>query len=147
MQMLESTILRRMNLFKQGGEVLHSPHVPIGSSLALALSMLDAGGGEVHPLDGDVRAYRSLSKEWDLIIYAAADEVDAVSYNDPAGRGFFESKLVKVHLYLSRYGPLADWELRMDNGWMRYWFNPTAHVAMVYGIHEDVIRFNRYDGE
>lgn len=34
----------------------------------------------------------------------------------------------------------------MENGWMRYWFNPVDGVNMVYGIHMDVIRFNEYRG-
>jgi hypothetical protein len=37
--------------------------------------------------------------------------------------------------------------MRMDNGWMRFWINPKAGVSMVYGIHMDVIRFNKYDRE
>jgi thioesterase domain-containing protein len=82
-----------------------------------------------------------------LIIYADADEVDAVLYDDKSGRGSAQSKLAKIHQYLVRYGPLHDWEMRMDNGWMRYWFNVNARVSMVYGIHKDVIRFNRYEGE
>jgi len=32
--------------------------------------------------------------------------------------------------------------MRMDNGWMHYWFNDKEGIQMVYGIHNDVIRFN-----
>jgi hypothetical protein len=67
-----------------------------------------------------------------------------VWYDDPSGRDSQQGKEQKVLLYLERYGARADWELRMDNGWMRYWFNEAAHASMVYGIHMDVIRFNEY---
>jgi hypothetical protein len=109
--------------------------------------MLESCADQILPLDGNERGYRASSTKWELIIYAAADEVDAVWYDDQSGRGSAQSKLSKIHQYLSRYGALQDWELRMDNGWMRYWFNVSAGVMMVYGVHKDVIRFNRYEGE
>lgn len=34
--------------------------------------------------------------------------------------------------------------MRMDNGWMHYWFNDKEEIQMVYGIHNDVIRFNMF---
>ena len=30
---------------------------------------------------------------------------------------------------------------------MDYWYNDAQHVGMVYGLHMDVIRFNRLDAE
>lgn len=109
--------------------------------------MLKSCADQVLALEGDERGYSASSTNWELIIYATADEVDAVWYDDETGRGFAQSKLSKIHQYLSRYGALQDWELRSDNGWMRYWFNVSAGVMMVYGVHKDVIRFNRYEGD
>jgi len=109
--------------------------------------MLESCADQVLPLDGDERGYSASSIDWELIVYAAADEVDAVWYDDESGRGSTQSKLAKIHQYLVRYGTLQEWDLRMDNGWMRYWFNARAGVMMVYGVHKDVIRFNKYEGE
>jgi sigma-B regulation protein RsbQ len=125
---------------------LSTPHIPVGSKLASALVLLESCADDVVLLEGDERGYRATAKQWELIIYCDADEVNAVCYDDESGRRLTESKLAKVHRYLSRYGSLTNWEMRMDNGWMRYWFNPLARVAMVYGIHMDVIRFNKWDG-
>jgi hypothetical protein len=139
--------VRLLNLFTNTPRDLSTPHIPVRSDLASALNLLESCADQVVVLEGDERGYRASSKRWELIIYADADEVDAVWYDDESGRGFSESKLAKIHRYLSRYDTLTDWELRMDNGWMRYWFNPRAGVMMVYGIHKDVIRFNKFDGE
>jgi hypothetical protein len=139
--------VRLLNLFRSTAKELSAPHIAVGSSVASALTMLNSCADQVFPLEGDERGYSASSNSWDLIIYAAADEVDAVWYDDESGRGFAQSKLSKIHQYLARYGALQDWELRIDNGWMRYWFNASAGVAMVYGVHKDVIRFNRYEGE
>jgi hypothetical protein len=139
--------LRLLNLFRNAAQDLSTPHIPVKSNLASALSVLKSCADEILVLEGDEHAYRASARGWELIIYADADEVNAVWYNDESGRRSRESKLAKIHRYLSRYSALTDWELRMDNGWMRYWFNPREGVMMVYGVHKDVIRFNKYDGE
>lgn len=139
--------MRLLNLFRNTAPELYAPHIPVGSNVTSALTILDSCAGQVVPLDGGERGYSATSTDWELIIYAAAEEVDAVWYNDESGRGCAQSKLSKIHHFLAQYGTLADWELRMDNGWMRYWFNVRAGVMMVYGVYNDVIRFNRYEGE
>ena len=139
--------MRLLNLFRNAPQDLSTPHIPVRSDLATALNLLESCADQVVVLEDDVGGYRASSKRWELIIYAEADEVDAGWYDDESGRGLTESKLAKIHRYLIRYGELTDWDLRMDNGWMRYWFNPQAGVMMVYGIHKDVIRFNKFDGE
>jgi hypothetical protein len=40
------------------------------------------------------------------------------------------------------HGVEGSWQLRMDNGWMRYYFNDVDRLQLVYGIHMDVIRIN-----
>jgi hypothetical protein len=139
--------VRLLNLFRDTGQELSAPHIPVRSSVASALSLLESCANQVLPLEGDERGYSASSAGWELIIYADADEVKAVLYDDESGRGSTQSKLLKIHQYLVRYGPLTDWEMRMDNGWMRYWFNVSAGVRMVYGVHKDVVRFGRYEGE
>ena len=139
--------LRLLNLFRNAARDLSTPHIPVGTGLAATLSLLKSCADEVLALEDDQGAYRASAKGWELIIFTDGDEVNAVWYNDESGRRSSESKLAKIHRYLSRYGALRDWELRLDNGWMRYWFNPRAGVMMVYGVHKDVIRFNKYDGE
>ena len=139
--------MRLLNLFSNTGQELSAPHVPVRSSVASALSLLESCADQVLPFEGDECGYSASSAGWELIIYADADEVKAVLYDDESGRGSTQSKLLKIHQYLVRYGPLTDWEMRMDNGWMRYWFNVSAGVRMVYGVHKDVIRFGRYEGE
>lgn len=139
--------MRLLNLLRNTAQELSAPHIPVGASVASALTALESCAEQVLPLDGNERGYSASSTDWELIIYAASDKVDAVWYDDESGRGSTQSKLSKIHQYLARYGTLQDWELRMDNGWMRYWFNPKAGVAMAYGVHMDVIRFNIYEGE
>ena len=45
------------------------------------------------------------------------------------------------------HGALTNWQKRMTNGWMDYWYNEPDRVAMVYGCHMDAIRFNRLDAD
>jgi len=100
-------------------EELITPHVPLGLMLDEGISILESTG----------------------------NEVGSVWYDDSTGRESTWGIEKKIEMYLERYGLLSNWELRMENGWMRYWFNPNDHASMVYGIHNDVIRFNQYDGE
>jgi len=91
-------------------------------------------------------SFRVDGPQYSAAIYADGDRIKSVWYDDPAGRGSARGRARKIELYLSRYGQLSNWEQRMENGWMRYWFNPVDGAAMVYGIHMDVIRFNEYRG-
>ena len=78
----------------------------------------------------------------EVALYETDKVVSSVWYNDPFGRDSPAGREAKVTAYLSRYGSIDSWEQRMDNGWMHYWFNVSARAAMVYGLHNDVIRFN-----
>ena len=109
--------------------------------------MLECCADQVRLLDSNECGYSASSTNWKLTIYAAADEVDAVWHDDESGRGSAQSKLAKIHQYVARHGSLQDWELRLDNWSVRYWFNVSAGVMMVYGVHKDVIRCNKYEGE
>lgn len=68
-----------LKLFRHTPQELTAPHIPVGSSVASALSLLESCADQVLPLDGNERGYSATSTNWELIIYAAADEVDAVA--------------------------------------------------------------------
>jgi hypothetical protein len=93
------------------------------------------------------RCLRVDTKCFSAAIYPSDSEIEAVWYDDPIGRNSDGGRTEKVRLYLERYGAIENWELRLDNGWMHYWFNSEDNAAMVYGTHNDVIRFNYYDAE
>jgi hypothetical protein len=90
-------------------------------------------------------SYKVNTDFFSVAIYPFENRIRSVWYDDPIGRESEAGIDQKAQLYLKRYGAIKNWELRMDNGWMHYWFNPSDKVAMVYGIHYDVIRFNQYD--
>jgi hypothetical protein len=126
---------------------LKSPHIALGATLDDALEIMRSLGCAVLEECTKEHSFRVDAPEFSVAIYPEEDLVRSVWYDDPIGRESEKRVEEKVQLYLQRYGALKDWEQRMDNGWMRYWFNPRDGAAMVYGVHNDVIRFNRYRGE
>lgn len=132
----------------QGASVpdhLDSPHIPLRTSLDDGLAILRVFGNNVEQELELEQCFKIKTASFQVAIYPRGSEVGSIWYDDPAGRDSPAGRERKVQLYLERYGPLANWELRLNNGWMRYWFNPKDGAAMVYGIHNDVIRFNQYD--
>lgn len=126
---------------------LQTPHVPLRVSLHAGIEILQSTGYTVTEETGAEHLFKVESPRFAVAIYAKNNEVGSVWYDDPTGRETAPGKEIKIELYLMRYGSLSNWELRMDNGWMHYWFNPIEKVAMVYGLHKDVIRFNQYHEE
>lgn len=129
------------------GIMLETPHIALRSGLKQALAVLDSLDGVVEAESEPEAMYRAVTPAFGLAVYPTEDLVTSVWYDDPCGRETSEGRKAKVREYLARYGSLSDWELRMNNGWMDYWFNLRAGAMMVYGVHMDVIRFNTYDGE
>ena len=123
---------------------LQTPHVSLGVELLTGVAILRSTGYAVSEEVGDEHLYRVKASRFSIAIYEKTGLVRSVWYDDPTGRAPASGREKKVELYLVRYGALSNWKLRMDNGWMHYWFNPKDGVSMVYGIHKDVIRFNRY---
>lgn len=121
---------------------LYSPVIPLGISIDEGLAILNTLGATKIEKDGEDVSYRVSAQEFDVAIYEDHGIVKSVWFNDPLGRIWKLGKKRKIKLYLERYGSMEDWELRMNNGWMEYYFNEKSNVAMVYGIHNDVIRFN-----
>jgi hypothetical protein len=124
---------------------LTSPHIPLASSLAEALKILNALGVPVVEVMDNEHSFRADTEHFNIAIYPDGDTIKSVWYNDALGRESEEARGQKIERYLERYGALSNWKMTMDNGWMQYWFNERDGATMVYGVHMDVIRFNRYD--
>jgi hypothetical protein len=122
-----------------------TPHIAVGADFDAAFAVLQRFGRPTREDSEGECCYRVETPLFGLAIYPQDAIIRSVWYDDPAGRETEQGRINKVHAYLIRYGPLTDWELRLDNGWMHYWFNPVARAQMVYGLHKDVIRFNQFD--
>jgi hypothetical protein len=123
---------------------LRTPHIPLGIELREALRILGTLQVDVVEEVGSERSYRVDMPSFSVAVYPEGDRVRSVWYDDRAARETDAAKHQKVLAYLARYGAAANWEMRMDNGWMRYWLNPSDEAQMIYGVHMDVIRFNTY---
>lgn len=121
---------------------LYSPEIPLGISIEEGMEILKNLG--VPEIEKDVEdvSYRVNTPEFDVAIYEEKGLVKSVWFNDPLGRIWKVGKKRKINLYLERYGNKEDWKRRMNNGWMEYYYNEKSNTTMVYGIHNDVIRFN-----
>ncbi|THG87120.1 hypothetical protein E5198_00995 [Pseudomonas sp. A-1] len=124
---------------------LVTPRIAVGTEDNEVIAVLRLFGSPAREESEREYCYRVEAPLFELAVYPQDAVVRSVWYDDPAGRETEQGRINKVYAYLTRYGQLTDWELRLDNGWMHYWFNPVAHAKMVYGVHKDVIRFNRYD--
>jgi hypothetical protein len=125
--------------------LLGTPHIAVGTTLVDGMLALRSIGGDIHEEQSGERCLKVIAPGFRVAIYPKGEFVGSVWYDDPLGRESAEGIRIKVERYLERYGPMSNWEQRMENGWMQYWFNPRNRVAMVYGIHKDVIRFNQFD--
>jgi len=123
---------------------LHTPHIALGTRVDEALPILQRLGQPRQEDVGRERSYRVDSPLFSIAIYPQDDVVCSVWYDDPTGRDSDAGRAEKIEAYLARYGAIGHWELRLDNGWMHYWFNASDRAQMVYGLHKDVIRFNQY---
>jgi hypothetical protein len=127
--------------------MLNTPHIPLRIKLSEGLRVLKDLGEPMNEVVGNEQCFRVDGEFFSVAIYPEGTEVKSVWYDDPIGRDTAQGRTKKVEQYLARYGAIQNWELRLDNGWMHYWFNPSDKVAMVYGIHKDVLRFNIYAGD
>lgn len=123
---------------------LRTPHIQVGSSMAEAIEIVSRLGNARRGEPDEEGCYRVETPLFALAVYPDGETVGSVWYDDPIGRESEAGRSEKVQAYLQRYGPHANWERRLDNGWMHYWFDPTDKVQMVYGVDRDVIRFNKY---
>jgi len=122
---------------------LQTPHVDLAIPVADAVAVLEATGATVdEEYDGDERAFRVSLPGFEMAIYDVNGKVSVVWYNDPAGRLTAFGRRRKVRLYMDRYTESGDWERRLGNAWMDYFWNDEDSVQLVYGIDKDVIRIN-----
>lgn len=126
---------------------LATPYIPLGSSVDEALVILARYGEPLAEGTDEELCYRIETASFRMAIYPKGDAVGSMWYDDPSGRGSEAGRARKVEAYLQLFGQLKNWERRLDNGWMHYWFNPADRAQMAYGVHNDVIRFNQYEEE
>jgi hypothetical protein len=127
--------------------MLNVPHIPLRIKLSEGLGILRALGELTNETVGEEQCFRVNGVHFSVALFPEGDEVRSVWYDDPSGRTTVEGIARKIEEYLTRYGAIKNWELRMDNSWMRYWFNLIDKVSMIYGVHRDVLRFNTYAGD
>src|SRR5262249_6489156 len=125
-----------------------TPHVELGVPLDAGLAVLRSTGAAVREeMDRDECSYRIDQPKYAMAIYDRAGGVSAGWYKDTAGRLTPLGKQRKIKLYMERFTKNGSWQLRMDNGWMKYYFNDADRLQLVYGTHMDVIRINSLKGE
>jgi hypothetical protein len=123
---------------------LNTPHIPLGISSEEGLKILPAISSEVHLLkENSQNFYQIKFGIWECGFYEEEGHVVSTWYNDPQGRESSDGINLKVTQYLERYGSLSNWESGINNGWIQFFLNQTDHVSMAYGLHKDVVRFNK----
>lgn len=122
---------------------LDTQHLELGVSVDAAVSVFQSTGGAiVSESDGEEKKYRVNLASYEMAFYYKDNKVCAVWYNDPAGRLTELGRQRKLNLYMQRFRRSGSWEMRLDNGWMRFFYNDVDAVSVVYGIHKDVVRVN-----
>ncbi len=122
---------------------LQTPHIALATPVSDAIKVLEATGSPVlREKDGEEDTLRVSLPEFEMAIYDVDGRVASVWYNDPAGRVSSFGRRRKLRLYMHRYTESGEWEHRLGNGWMDYFWNDGDSAQLVYGIHADVIRIN-----
>lgn len=123
---------------------IETPHVPLGIPISDALDILKNAKDDISKTVEDEEVSYKISTEFfEVAVYEKNGIASSVWYNDPTGRLTFFGKRKKIKLYLARYGQSSNWEKRMNNVWITFFFNDTDKLAMAYGNDMDVIRFNQ----
>jgi hypothetical protein len=122
---------------------LKSPHVPLGIPIEDGLAILKKIGSPVFFESEEERQYKVSNAAYNVAIYETDGIVSSSWYDDPIGRSWNLGRQKKVNLYLSRYDNISNWEARLNNGYIQFYFNDTLGLSMSYGLHKDVIRFNK----
>jgi hypothetical protein len=107
------------------------------------LAILKKIGNPVFSESEKERLYQVSNSAYDVAIYETNGSVSSVWYDDPIGRFWNRGRQKKVNLYLSRYDVISNWEARLNNGYIQFYFNDVLGLNMAYGLHKDVIRFNK----
>jgi hypothetical protein len=98
-----------------------TPHVDLGVSLHVGVAVLKSTGAVVsEEVDGEKRTYRVSLPGYQMAIYDGGGFVSSVWYDDPAGRLTPFGKRRKIKLYMDRFTKNGSWQLRINNGWMKF---------------------------
>ncbi len=122
---------------------LKSPHVPLGIPIEDGLAILKKIGSPVFFESEEERQYKISNAAYNVAIYETNGIVSSAWYDDPIGRSWNLGRQKKVNLYLSRYDNIRNWEARLNNGYIQFYINDKLGLSMSYGLHKDVIRFNK----
>ncbi|WP_421910613.1 hypothetical protein [Marinobacter sp.] len=123
---------------------LKTPHIPLGISLDEGIEILGSFSSEIEEFEEENEVFYKIScRDWECGFYCKDNIVQSTWFNDPFGREDEMGINRKVTLYLTRYGRIEDWEDRMNNGWIQFFFNEESGVNLAYGLHKDVLRFNQ----
>jgi hypothetical protein len=125
---------------------LITPHIPLGISLSEGLEILSSVSSDIekHVEEKEI-FYRIGSENWACGFYEKGGIIHSSWYDDTSGRDSQEGINEKVSLYLARYGNINEWESGLNNSWIQFFTNKKSGVGMAYGLHKDVLRFNRFD--
>ncbi|WDT84421.1 hypothetical protein [Alteromonas sp. 009811495] len=117
--------------------------MPLGIPIEDGLAILKKIGSPVFFESEEERQYKFSNAAYNVAIYETDGIVSSAWYDDPIGRSWNLGRQKKVNLYLSRYDNISNWEARLNNGYIQFYFNDTLGLSMSYGLHKDVIRFNK----
>ncbi|MDO6569274.1 hypothetical protein Q4561_19590 [Alteromonas sp. 1_MG-2023] len=107
------------------------------------MAILKKIGNPVFSESDKERQYKVSNSACNVAIYETNGFVSSAWYDDPIGRFWNLGRQKKVNLYLSRYDVISNWEARLNNGYIQFYFNDALGLSMAYGLHKDVIRFNK----
>lgn len=113
--------------------------VPVETGIA-ALSKI--GPITSEPADQGQTEYRVELEQYKMAIYERAGKITSIWYDDPAGRSNLFGKHKKIALYLRRHKENGSWNMRIDNGWIKHYYNDVDSLVMAYGIDRDVLTFH-----
>ncbi|WP_312303395.1 hypothetical protein [Diaphorobacter nitroreducens] len=120
------------------------PHIPLGIYLYDGIKILSSISADIEKYQQENEDFYKVGLlEWEFGFYSKSGVVHSSWYNDPQGRESQEGINLKVTTYLARYGSINDWEEGINNGWIQFFINEKAGVGMAYGLHKDVLRFNK----
>ena len=123
---------------------LKSPHIPFGISLEEGIKILNSITSEIEKnTNKENDFYKIVSDDWECGFYEDKGIVVSTWYNDSAGRDTEEGINLKVTSYLNRYGDMDEWVDGINNGIIQFFINTKKGIGMSYGLHRDVILFNR----
>lgn len=122
---------------------LNSPHIELGIPIDIGLQIIHSCGEPVISEDNDSKIYTVSTKQFSVAIHEKNGVVSSSWYDDTSGRIWSGGRARKIDLYLARLDNLKNWELRLNDGYIQFYFNDVMGLTMAYGIHKDVIRFNK----